>query len=270
MRIAISGAAGLVGSALVARFAPRHDVTALTHRDLDITDARGVSRVMSDLAPEVIVNCAVIGVDECEADHPLAAAVNVRGPELLAAAAERSGGAFVHFSTNYVFAGDQERIYGVDDEARPVNTYGWTKLAGEAAAIAGCARTLIVRTSWVFGHGKDTFLSTAHRKLARGERVRAINDIWASATYVEDLATRVEELIAGGLTGVVHAVNEGVVSYVDFAEEAARLVGADASLIDATSSAGVMRAPRPRYTPMRCDPPIRPWKEALAAYVAAS
>ena len=270
MKVVVTGAAGLVGRALRELYAATDDVVALGHRDLDITDAVAVDRTVSELRPDVIFNCAVIGVDECEHDPDLARRVNVDGPALLARAAQESGAEFVHFSTNYVFDGNSSRPYVPADEARPVNVYGATKLEGETAAARACRKTHIVRTSWVYGEGKESFLATAARKLARGERVRAITDIWASTTYVADLVRRTAEIVAAGRYGTHHVVNDGVCSYADFAQAGARLVGADPTLIDMVSERGLMRAPRPRYTPMVCEPPLRAWEEALADFVGAS
>lgn len=233
----MTGAAGLIGSALVRRTG----WVGLTHRELDITDERAVSRLDADL----IVNCAVIGVDECEADPALAQAVNVTGPSNLA----RHGRRFIHFSTNYVLD--------------PVNVYARTKLAGEKAVLEANGRALVIRTSWVFGRGKNNFLSTVAGNLAAGSRVSAINDVWASTTYVEDLVTRVLEMI--GQSGVHAVVNDGVLTYFDFAREAARLVGADEALIEPVAESRA--APRPRHTPMQADPPLRRWQDALADYV---
>lgn len=262
MRVMITGAAGLVGSALADAYG---DVVALTHRELDITDPRAVEAMVARVAPDVIFNCAVIGVDDCEADPQLAQRVNVDGPANLARAAKR----VVHFSTNYVFDGERRsRPYAVDDDARPINVYGVTKLAGERAVLAANGDALIVRTSWVFGRGKASFLSTVAEKLARGERVQAITDTFASTTYVADLATRVRELVDEGARGIVHVVNDGVCSYETFAREAARIVGADESLIELATEASLKRAaPRPRWTPMECVPPMRAWQDALADYI---
>jgi dTDP-4-dehydrorhamnose reductase len=250
MRIGIVGARGLVGSAL-ARHYP--DATPLTHRDLDITDRAAVERVVRDF--DLVFNCAVIGVDECESDPALARAVNVDGPANLAEFAKR----VIHFSTNYVFAGDEEKFYDVDDEAQPVNVYGVTKLEGERAVLACNENALIIRTSWVYGQGKENFLSTVSRKLRAGERVRAIGDVFASCTYVEDLVETVAKLV--GERGIRHIANEGVLSYSDFARESG-----DPSLIDVVSERDAMRAPRPRYTPLRNSLPMRDWRAALDAY----
>jgi dTDP-4-dehydrorhamnose reductase len=283
LKVTITGAGGLVGSRLAARLRERHEVLALGRGDLDITDRDAVFRRVASDAPGLIVNCAVLGVDECERDARAARASNVDGPRALAEAAEAAGAEFVHFSSNYVFGGEEEgrAPYTSADEPRPSNVYGRTKLEGERAVRAAAPRSYVVRTSWVYGPGKDSFLSTAHAKLKAGVTVRAITDTWASTTYVEDLAGRLEEILEGRAYGTYHVVNGGVCSYEEFALEAARLVGLSedeaSRLIERVREEEMGReAARPRYTPMRCLlseelglRPLRHWRQALAAYVGA-
>lgn len=270
MRVLITGAGGLVASALVPHF---DNVVALKHAAVDIGDASAVDRTFDTVRPDVIINCAVIGVDECQRDPALAERVNVAGPANLAEAAQQHGAAIVHFSSNYVFEGlpAKREPYTVDDETHPINEYGVTKLAGERAVVDRCPRAFIIRTSWVYGPGKQNFLGTAAEKLKRGETIQAIGDTWASTTYVADLAERVREIIDGGVYGMHHAVNEGVCSYEIFARRAAALADVPPEiaerLIKVVSEREMNRAPRPPWTPMRCLPPMRSWEEALAAYV---
>ncbi|HEX9164106.1 MAG TPA: NAD(P)-dependent oxidoreductase [Thermoanaerobaculia bacterium] len=280
MRVLIAGAGGLVASALVPHF---DDVFALRHAALDITNESAVREVVDRLRPDLIINCAVLGVDACERDPSHAARINVDGPANLADAADRYGAAILHFSSNYVFEGRpaKREPYTIDDELRPINVYGTTKLQGERAAVARCRRTFIVRTSWVYGPGAGSFLSTVASKLERGEPVKAIGDTWACTTYVDDLARRVREILGRGVFGTYHVVNEGVCSYETFAREAATLAGVpkeiEDHLIDVTTEAAMKRdAPRPPWTPMRCllserlgFAPMRTWRDALAAYVSA-
>ncbi|MBI1760625.1 MAG: dTDP-4-dehydrorhamnose reductase [Acidobacteria bacterium] len=287
MKIAITGAGGLVGQSLqqhwARTFATECEVRALSHQALDITDGAAVRHWCERERPTLLINCAVIDVDLCERDLALAQAVNVDGPRHLAAAAADIGAEVLHFSTNYVFDGrTQGRVYTQADKASPINNYGRTKLAGERAVQTANAHSYIVRTSWVFGPGKESFLATLPRKLRAGERVRAITDVWASATYVNDLVARVAELLARRRYGVYHVVNGGVCSYHDYALECARLLGLDeariSALIEAVSEDEARRlAERPRYTPMQCSlsaelglPPLCDWRAALAAYVQQS
>lgn len=281
MKIAVIGAGGFVGKEFVRQFSAEHTVLALRRSDLDITDREAVRRLILSERPALVINCAVLGVDACELDPSLAWAVNVSGAQFLAEAAAEAHAEFVHLSTNYVFDGKRLRdaLYTTDDAPSALNVYGRTKLAGELAARRASRESFIVRTSWVFGAGKENFFGTAHRRLAEGKVLRAVKDIWASTTYVVDLVKRVAEILAHHRYGTYHVVNEGVCSYYEFALEAARNLGMrDAEayrLIEAVNESEMQRvAPRPAYTPLRCLAserlglaPMRDWREALAAYL---
>ncbi len=162
--------------------------------------------------------------------------MNVRGPRHLAEAANKIGAEIVQFSTQYAFEGEPvgRAPYTVEDEPQPVNVYGKTKVAGEQAVRDGCSRSYIVRTSWVYGSGKNSFLCVVHDDLKAGKKVRAIDDIWSSTTYVEDLIDRSLEIIRRKRYGTYHVVNEGTCTYYEFALEAGRLAGLDRAQIDAT------------------------------------
>ena len=283
MKVLISGGAGLVASHFARRFGRDHEVLALTHRELDIADGESVHRRVADFRPDLIINGAVIQVDEADEKPAKARAVNTDGPRFLAEAANRTGAEIIHFSTQYAFEGEPvgRSPYTIDDEARPVNYYGRTKLAGEDGVRNACARSYIIRTSWVYGSGKKSFLCTVHDDLRTGKPVRAIDDIWSSTTYVGDLIERCLEILNRRRYGTYHVVNDGVCSYYEFALEAGRLAGLTRARIDAlievTHERDMNRAAaRPRYTPLRCllseslkFRPMRHWREALAAYVGA-
>lgn len=282
MKIAITGAGGLVGSCLTKQLSTDHQILPLKHADLDITNQTEVHEFARRERPNVIINCAVLNVDECETDKEKAHAINVAGPQFLAEASNEIGASIVHYSTNYVFDGKEEKQYTIHDEPSPVNNYGQTKLDGEVAVMKACANHFIIRTSWVYGIGKANFLSIIHRNLKAGLQGKVVSDCWASAMYVEDLAARTSEIIERNQPGIYHVVNEGVCSYVEFTVEAGRLIGLSESqvyeLIELIPDAEIKRpAIRPRYTPMRCLlseeiglPPLRHWKEALNDYISNS
>jgi dTDP-4-dehydrorhamnose reductase len=281
MKILVTGAAGLVGSHVAQRLARDHDVLALKHGDLDITDRDAVNHGVSAMKPSLIVNCAVVQVDESEQNPAKAQVVNVEGPRFLAETANILGAEVIHFGTQYTFDGEPlgRPAYTIEDEPRPVNTYGKTKIAGEEGVRQACARSYIIRTSWVYGSGKNSFLCTVHDDLRAGKRVRAIVDIWSCTTYVEDLIDRILQILDNGRYGTYHIVNAGVCSYYEFALEAGRLVGLSRDqvdlLIETVKEAEMQRsAVRPRYTPMSCLlseklglPPMRDWRTALADYI---
>ncbi len=281
MKIIITGAGGLVGHHLANALDSGHQVLALKHADLDITDRDDVQRFVNAERPSLIINCAVLGVDECEKDSALAEAINVRGPRNLAESCAEINAELLHFSSNYVFDGERTdgREYTVEDIAGPINVYGQTKLDGERIVTAVSPRSYIIRTSWVFGSGKAAFLSSAYDNLTRRQRIRAITNTWACITYVDDLMKRTKEILALRNYGIYHVVNEGVCSYYDFAVECARLAGLstaqkEQSIEGITESEMRRLAPRPRWTPMSCllsatlgMEPMRDWRSALADYV---
>lgn len=283
MIILITGAAGLVGHHLAQRLSSEHEVLALNHSDLDITDQDAVDKYVADAKPALIFNCAVLQVDESESDPAKAQAVNADGPRYLAEAASKAGAEIVHFSTQYVFRGEPvgRAPYTITDESAPLNVYGKTKLFGEEAVHEACARSYIIRTSWVYGSGKTSFLCRVYNDFKEGKRVRAIDDIWSSTTYVEDLIDRVMMIRRTDFHGTYHVVSTGICTYYEFALEAGRLLGLARreldTLIEITHERDMKRiAPRPRYTPLRCLlseelglPTMRDWREALAAYVLA-
>jgi dTDP-4-dehydrorhamnose reductase len=284
MRVLITGAGGLIAHHFAERLSREHEVLPLKRGDLDITDKTAVHRRVSDFRPGLIINGAVVQVDEAEANRPRAQAVNVDGPRFLAEAAQGIGAEVIHFSTQYAFEGEPlgRAPYTTADEPRPINHYGRSKLAGEAAVRESCPRSYIIRTSWVYGRGKDSFLCTVHSDLRAGKLVRAIDDIWSSTTYVQDLIARCLEIIERGRHGTYHVVNQGICSYYEFALEAGALVGLSRAqidpLVEITHECDMKRsAARPRYTPLRCllseslgFLPMPHWREALARYVTES
>jgi dTDP-4-dehydrorhamnose reductase len=279
MRVLITGAGGHIGRRLAILFSRTDRVTALGHQDLDVTDPQAVrDRVLFE-RPDLVINCSVLGVDACERQPDLARSINAEAPGTLARAAAVAGARLLHFSSNYVFGGGRldGPPYSEEDPPDPINAYGITKLEGERAVLAGGEHWL-VRTSWVFGTGGKNLFSDVHRLLAAGEKVRAIRDTFASATYLEDLAARVFEIVALGRPGLYHVVNEGQCSYLEFARAAARILrlGGEADsliepVLEETFRTGAVR---PRWTPMRCLAseragltPLRPWREALEVYI---
>src|SRR5262249_54428957 len=105
MKIAITGAGGFVGKELARFFSARRHVVALPRHSLDVTDGHAVRRMVTNIRPDLIINCAVLGLDDCEANPSMAHAVNVVGPQCLAEAAAEIDAEILHFSTNYVFDG---------------------------------------------------------------------------------------------------------------------------------------------------------------------
>jgi dTDP-4-dehydrorhamnose reductase len=282
LRILITGAGGMVGRALVEHCTAAGDeVIAQTRAQLDITDASAVEQVLLREQPQVVVNCAAwTDVDGCELDSPRAFAVNARAVETLAVASRRIDAAFITISTDYVFDGEKAGFYTQRDHPNPISIYGQAKLEGERRATAEYARSIIVRTGWIFGASGSNFLSTVVERTRRGERLKAINDMYGIPTYTPHLVARLRELADLDLPGTYHIVGGGQpVSFDGFAGEAFALSGgteANASLIESVSINSLHRpAPRPRNSCLRCLlseaiglAPLPAWKSALREFAA--
>jgi dTDP-4-dehydrorhamnose reductase len=252
MRVLITGAAGMVGHVLAEHCRTRGDeVFAHDRESLDITDERVVREAFSRARPEAVINCAAwTDVDGCELDPQRAFLVNSQGVEILASASRAAHACFVTVSTDYVFDGRKpEGFYTQRDDPHPLSAYGAAKLEGERRAQVASARTVVVRSGWIFGPGGKNFLATVTERTRRGEALKAI----------------------------FHVVNSGEgTSFEGFAREAVEIVGARGVEIEPVAMDSLKRlAPRPRNSRMRCLlseavglTPLRDWREALREFAA--
>lgn len=256
MKAMITGAAGLVGRAVAEDWARAGDqILGLDHAALDITDEQEVYATIDRERPEVLINCAAwTDVDGCELNPGRAQTVNARGPDLLARACHRAGALLITISTDYVFDGEQDGFYTQRDQPNPQSAYAVSKLAGERLAQTAWARTIVVRSGYIFGHGGTNFLSSIVERAQRGERLRAINDSYGTPTYAAHLAGRLRQLAQLGLPGTYHVVNAGAgASFEDFARLALAEAGLEIDLIEGVSMRTLTRlAPRPRNSRLRC------------------
>lgn len=283
-RIVIAGAGGQLGGFLRSLAAAEgRDVLALTSSQWDITDPAAAERIVQ--RGDVVINCAAYtDVDGAESDEAGAYAVNAAGPENIAKACARAGARFIHVSTDYVFNGDfggaDPRPYEPDDPTAPVGVYGRSKLAGEQAVLAALPEAVIVRTAWVYtgGDGKD-FVAVMRRLAAGDGPVRVVHDQVGSPTYVGDLAAALLQIVDDRVPGpILHAANEGAVSRFEQTRAIFEECGADRARVHPVSTAEFPRpAPRPSYSALSGRRsaaaglrPLRPWRAALVAALAAT
>jgi dTDP-4-dehydrorhamnose reductase len=279
LRILITGAKGLVGSALAEHCSAAGDaVISYDHAGLDITDAGAVELVIVNERPEAVINCAAwTDVDGCESNPEKAQQANALGPENLARAALKTNAAFVTISTDYVFDGEKEGFYTQRDQPWPISVYGHSKLEGERRAQEANARTIVVRSGYIFGLAGKNFLSTVVLRAQRGEKLTAISDYWGTPTFGHDLAVRLRELAALDLPGIYHVVNSGDgASFETFTRKALKLAGLSSDALGVVNGSDLNRpAPRPRNSRLKCLlsgaiglPPLPHWHDALARFVS--
>jgi dTDP-4-dehydrorhamnose reductase len=280
LKILIAGAGGLVGRALTEHCIQHGDeVFAHDRSALDITDIDQVVRLVVDSNPDVVINCAAwTDVDGCEGDVVRCRAANELGPGNLARASRKADALLVTISTDYVFDGTKDGFYTQRDNPIPLSVYAQSKLEGERRAQLQHARTIVVRSGFIFGEGGKNFLSTVVDRVRRGERPKAIRDAWGTPTYANDLAVRLRELAVLDLPGVFHVVNSGEgTTYGTFAKDALKLSGYDESNLELVSFDSLTRsAKRPQNSRLRCmlsEPlglkPLPSWQNGLARFVEA-
>jgi dTDP-4-dehydrorhamnose reductase len=226
IRIAVTGKAGQVATALAERAGARGDIelVLLGRPELDLAVPGTVEPAIMAARPHLVVNAAAYtAVDRAEAEEDAAFAVNREGAAAVAGAAEKAGAALVHISTDYVFSGDNPLPWRETDPTGPLNAYGRSKLAGELAVMAQHERALILRTAWVYSPFGANFVKTMLRVGGQNAVVRVVDDQHGNPTSAFDIADAIlamaPYLVAGERGGIYHFCGRGSTSWCGFARE---------------------------------------------------
>lgn len=266
------GANGMLGRDLLALLGDRGQGVDIDK--IDITSPESVLKVIGDLKPDVVVNCAAYtDVDGCESNIETAMAVNGEGVAYLAMACRDLGALLVQVSTDYIFDGGKGTPYVEDDAPCPLSIYGESKLAGEMNA-AFCPEHLIVRTQWLYGlHGKN-FVETMLRLGAEKDELTVVDDQIGSPTWTVDLSRAILALIDSGCRGVYHAANAEYCSWNGFARAIFEEAGLDVSVVPMTTTELNRPARRPLYSTLECSKLTigtgfhpQAWRDALREYL---
>lgn len=282
MRVAVVGAAGQLGTELVAVLGSAGaTVLPLTRPQCDITRPGEAARVLADLRPDAVVNAAAyVRVDDAE-DHPDAAfAANALGALEVARGAEAVGARCVYVSTDYVFDGRQEAPYSETDPPGPLNVYGASKLAGEHLTRLAASRSLVVRVAGLFGGGgargkQGNFIQTILRKAVAREAIQVVDDMRVTVTYARHAARAIARLLEEGTGGIVHVTNQGSLTWHDLALHALRCAGLPPTVSPTSRTTFPSRARRPAQSALvshvtgtfREELPA--WQAAVQEYIAA-
>jgi dTDP-4-dehydrorhamnose reductase len=280
MRYVVLGAAGQLGRDLCPRLPG--EVVPLARDRADLARPETLRAALDELRPDVVVNCAAYNfVDRAETEPQAAFAVNAFGVRDLALLCRERGCALVHFSTDYVFGLDEGRRtpWAESDAPGPVSVYGLGKLAGEYFVRALCPRHVVVRTCGLYGiwgsGGKGSnFVETMLRVAGQGKPLRVVADQVCTPSCTADVASATVELLRTGRHGLFHVTNAGSCTWYEFACAIFQQTGVAADIAPITSAEYGAPARRPAYSvlePAACRAlglaPLRPWREALAAYL---
>jgi dTDP-4-dehydrorhamnose reductase len=280
VKILLTGKNGQVGQELSRALAPLGEIIACDRSALDLAVADSIVVAVRSVGPEVVINAAAYtAVDRAEREPEAAHAVNTRGVAVLAEEAKRAGALLIHYSTDYVFDGAQDRPYVEEDAPNPLNVYGRSKLGGEQAIRQIDCAHLILRTGWVYAERGKNFFLTMRRLLREKDEVRVVSDQVGAPTFAGDLAAATARLLgdhgAPALAerrGVYHMTASGSTSWHGFATAIARLEGFPPTrVIPIASEDYTTVARRPKNSRLSNEKLLRefgvalpPWEASLA------
>jgi dTDP-4-dehydrorhamnose reductase len=285
VRIAVVGAGGQLGAAIVHECATAHDVLPFSRSDLDVTDDRAIANVIDRVRPDAIVNCAAYNDVDGAEDHPIEAlSVNAFAVRALAQAAERHQAVLVHYSSDFVFDGTGNVPYTEEDRPSPRSAYAASKLVGEWFAL-DAPRAYVMRVESLFGAApggpppKGSVAAILNTMLAGGSP-RVFEDRIVSPTYVPDAARATRQLVeVAAPSGLYHCVNSGQCTWLALARELGRCLGpafVDVPLSPVRMAEVTLRAERPKFCALS-NAKLRSvgiemptWEDALARYARQS
>lgn len=278
--ILITGGAGMLAHALADQLRSRgHGFVVAKRSECDICHPDSVAAVFEKYRPTLVLNCAAhTGVDLCEDEPHRANAVNGEGVGTLARYAREYGTQLVHYSTDFVFDGQNDRPYLTSDHPHPVSAYGASKLLGESRIqqIAPPA-WLIIRTAWLFGRHGACFPQTILKFARSGRPLKVVNDQLGCPTYTVDLAEATLNLVDAGASGIEHVTNGSPTTWFDFAAAILDEFGVRAELTPVSTEDWFKMRPkqakRPAYSVLdtrrytaTTGNILRDWRQTLTDY----
>ena len=282
MKILITGANGMLAKEVREKFENGNVITLTDVAELDITNEQGVMDFVTNLKPDLIINCAAFtAVDKAETCLELADRINGDGPTFLARAAKANGCKLVHISTDYVFGGDLDlsKVYSEDDEKKPVTAYGITKLHGEQGIENNMDEYYIFRTAWLYGIGGNNFVKTMTKLGTERDEISVVSDQHGSPTYAKDLSNIIYQAVTKEIPfGIYNATNEGYTTWYDFTKEILDEQGIECKVNPVTTEEyidmmKVTQAKRPYNSQMSKDKlkaqgiDVPDWKDGLKRYL---
>ncbi len=287
MNILIVGAKGQLGSEIIGILSKgrcslgeiskelrESNIVQCDIDNLDITNLNGVRKFFSDIAPDIIINCAAYtNVDGCEENSDLAFSVNALGARNLAICSEELGAKLIHVSTDYVFNGEGSTPFCEYDLPSPVSVYGKSKYLGEQYIREFSSKYFILRTAWLYGKNGNNFVYTMMKHGKDKGMLKVVDDQRGNPTNAEDLAYHILKLALTEEYGVYHCTGKGECSWYDFACEIIRLAGINCEVNPCTTEEFPRPAKRPAYSSLdnmmlrsTVGDEMRDWKEALNSF----
>lgn len=276
MRILLTGCCGQLGQELRSRLLPLGRLYATDSKtpddehqlfSLDLTDRGALLRILDKLQPDVIVNTAAwTAVDAAENQPELANLINVEAPQMMAEWAAVNHALLFHYSTDYVFDGDNTQSWREDDSTNPISVYGQSKLDGENVIRDSGCQHIIVRTSWVYSSHSNNFVRTMLQLAATRNSLQVVDDQRGCPTLAGNVADvtvqilkQLESIKSNHLSGVYHYTDDRPLAWCEFADQifsrakTIELIRDQPEVIPVDSSVFQTTAKRPLYSILNCE-----------------
>lgn len=280
MKILITGANGMLAHDIIEEFKNNNELILAGKDLLDITDKNNINNFILQNKPDVLINTsAYTAVDKAEDEDQkeLCSSINTDGVKYLAEICAQNNIIFVHYSTDYIFDGNNKNGYTENDVTLgPVNYYGQSKYLGEQNILQVAKEYnnftyYIIRISWLYGREGKNFVKTMLLLSETKPEIKVINNQYGSPTYTVDVAKRTKYILNEELEkGVYHATNEGYTTWYEFTKEIFRLKNINTPVLPVTSDEYITKAKRPTYSMLintKIEPKMRNWKEALEEFL---
>lgn len=276
MRIAITGADGMLGTDLCSILSRKHEIIKLIYPGFNIIYADEVRSVIAGNEPDLVIHTAAYtDVDGCEDNFDEAFNINAFGTENVAHASKEANIPMIHISTDYVFDGKKDSPYVEEDAPNPLSVYGKSKLEGEKYVSKLLDKFYIIRTSWLFGKAGKNFVKTIISKARQNLELSVVSDQIGSPTYTHDLAEGILSLISKKPKfGIYNITNDGTCSWYEFATEILKYINKkDVKVVPTSSETLNRKAKRPKNSKLsnskinKLGVRLRPWTEALHDYL---
>ncbi|QUH32032.1 dTDP-4-dehydrorhamnose reductase [Vallitalea guaymasensis] len=275
MNILITGVNGQLGYDAEKLLSPFHKIVGLNKEELDITKLKDVQNIISNVKPQVIINCAAYtNVDRCEDNIDLAYNINAYGCCNLAILSKKYDYRLVHISTDYIFDGKKNQPYIESDKANPLNIYGSSKLLGENFIKSLCPKHYILRTSWLYGQHGNNFVKTMLKLSMKNDTLNVVNDQIGTPTYTLDLLKVITMVIKTDNYGIYHVSNKGECSWYDFTNKILQLTNNKTKVLPIDSEQLDKPAKRPSYSVLKnhmlehvFNYKLRYWEDALEEFL---
>lgn len=276
VKVLVTGYTGQLGYDVVKELTARNiECIGTTRKDFSLTDTKAMKDFIEAYRPDAVIHCAAYtAVDKAEDEQDLCRAINTDATRELAQICKHINAKMIYISTDYVFPGEGNSYYEINDPKDPKNIYGKTKLDGEIVVQEILTKYFIVRISWVFGINGKNFIKTMLNLAKTHDRLTVVDDQIGSPTYTVDLAKLLCDMVVTDKYGVYHATNEGICSWYEFAKEIFKQAKVNIDVKPVPSSAFPTKATRPHNSKLSKQSlinagfkPLPTWQNALSSYL---